>query len=172
MRRRTPLLVILAALVGLPTLASAFDADDVPTVFSIRKSIDENRIDYGIAVDAECHPAGDEPVHAYYRRSNGSTRGLSFLERTVVGTRGQRAQVTEDGGHVSFRVRSLSDRTLVITSRRTPEGCEATVATRVSGEHAVLTDVLAVFDGPRSVDHVELRGRSAGGQLLHENIRP
>lgn len=172
MRRSTSILVFLAVVVGVPTFASAFDADDVPTVFSIRKSTDDNRIDYGIALDAQCRPVGDEPVHAYYRRSTGSTRGLSFIERTVVGTRNQRVSQADNGGRVSFRVRSLSDRSLVITSRQTESGCRATVSTRVSGAPAVLTDVLAVLDGPRSIHHVELRGRSSDGQMLHENIRP
>lgn len=172
MKHTTTVIVLLAAVIGVPALASAFDADDVPTVFSIRKSIDENRIDYGIALDSDCRPVGDEPVRAYYRRSSGSTRGLSFIERTVVGTRNQRVQRTDDGGRVSFRVRSLSDRNLVITTRSTAAGCQATVSTRVSGSPAQLTDVLAVFTSPRSIHHVELRGRTSNGQLLHENIRP
>jgi hypothetical protein len=49
----------------------AFDVDDVETLFSIRKSANRNRVDYGLRLDAACQShrgrAGD-PVLADARR--------------------------------------------------------------------------------------------------------
>ncbi len=172
MRHRTSFILLLALVLAVPALASAFDAHDVPTVFSIRKSTNDNRFDFGIALDERCRPTGDEPVQAYLRRATGSVRQLSFLERTVVGTSGQRVVREEDGGRVSFRIRSLPERTVTISVRPSESGCRATATTRIDGVTAVLTDIYVVLDGPRTVNHVELRGRATGGRSVEEHIRP
>lgn len=172
MRHRTSFPLLLALGLAVPGVASAFDANDVHTVFSIRKSTNDNRFDFGIALDDQCRPAGDEPVQSYMRRASGSTRELSLLERTVVGTGSQRVVRSDTGGRVSFRIRSLPERTVTISTRATDNGCRATATTRIDGVTAVLTDIYVVLDGPRSVDHVELRGRASGGREVEEHIRP
>lgn len=173
---RTRLALVVTAFFGVFAVAaqgSAIEGGGIDTVFAVRKSTNTNQVDYGILLDADCHPRTDEPVVGYFRRGNGTTRELSLIERSLYGVRGQRVTTSEAGGTVDFRLRSVSDRTIRITARRGPNGCSAHAVTRVGGERSMLTDIYVVVDGPRSVDHIEITGRTVSdSRVVREDIRP
>ena len=154
------------------SISHAIDGGGIDTVFTIRKSTNANQVDYGILLDEQCRPRTDAPVVSYFRRESGSIRELSFIERTVYGVGTQRIASTETGGTVDFRLRAVSDRTIRIIVTSGPRGCSARAVTRVGGERSVLTDIYVVLDGPRSVDHVEVTGRTiSGSRTVREEIR-
>lgn len=173
MNRRLAFLLFLVPLLAAPAASSALDGGGIDTVFAVRKSTNENRVDYGIRLDAQCRPRGDEPVFPYFRRSNGSTRDLSFIERTVYGVRGQTVRAEEaGGGRVEFRLRALPDRTIRIVARSVEGRCDAAAITRVDGRPAVLTDVFVVLSNPRRVHHIEVTGRTVtGSETVTEQLQ-
>lgn len=175
MRRTVRAFAVLTAVAALfatvPTYA--IEGGGIDTVFSIRKSTNENAVDYGIMLDAQCHPRTDEPVVGYFRRGTGSTRELSMVERTIYGVRGQRITQTANGGTVDFHLRAVSDRAIRISASRNAAGaCVAHAITRVNGERSLLVDIYVVLTGPRSVDHIEVTGRTiSGSRTVREDIR-
>jgi hypothetical protein len=168
---------LLAAALGFGIVFSgstsqAIDGGGIDTVFAIRKSTNDNQVDYGIMLDAQCHPRTDTPVVGYFRRQTGSIRDLSLVERTVYGVGTQRVASTDTGGTVDFRLRAVSDRTIRIVVTTGARGCVARAITRVNGERSELTDIYVVLAGPRSVDHVEVTGRTiSGSRTVREDIR-
>lgn len=166
-------LLLLASVLAIAAPSSALDGGGIDTVFAVRKNTNENRVDYGIRLDAQCRPRGDEPVTPYFRRGNGSTRELSFLERSVYGIRGQNVRTEETGGgRVEFRLRAIPDRTIRIVTRNVEGRCAAAAITRVDGQPAVLTDIFVVLSNPRRVDYIEVTGRTVNGsQTVTEQLR-
>ena len=172
MTRRLALLVFLVPLLASPAPSMALEGGGIDTVFAVRKNTNENRVDYGVRLDAQCRPRGDEPVVAYFRRTNGTTRQLSFLERTVYGTRSQRVRTEDAGGRVEFRLRALPDRNIRIVTRQANGRCAASAITRVDGQPAVLTDIFVVLANPRRVHHIEVTGRTVSGSAtVREELR-
>lgn len=167
-------LALVAALVVPPTMTSALDGGGIDTVFAIRRSTSRNRVDYGLRLDDACRPRGDEPVVAYHRRlarGPNVTGGIEGLERLAYGVRHQRVTRRDAGGEVAIRLRAF-ERPIEIVAAREGDRCVAHPYTRVAGQRAELTDVFVVLEGPRSVDHVRVTGRTPGGSTVHETIRP
>ncbi|MFO0694662.1 MAG: DUF4833 domain-containing protein [Polyangiales bacterium] len=174
---RAPRLAALLVGIGLawPVLVSAFDGNDVATVFFIRKSENVNRVDYGIVLDAHCRPEGDEPVVAYWRRLTRGpnvTEALGFPARRAYGISSQSVRRDAEGGHVSLRLRALSSRRIVVSVRPMNGGCRAWATTTIAGEAAQIVDIYVVLSGRISVDHIELTGRTPDGRRVVEQLRP
>ncbi len=151
------------------------DADDVPSIFAIRKSTNRNRVDYGIRVDRRCAPTGSEPVTPYWRmleRGDRAVERLRAFERRAYGIGSQRVVRGEEGGAVHVRFRALGDRDVWVRTAMRAARCEATAFTTIAGTPARLEDVYVVLAGPMSVDHVELRGTATGsGEPVSERVR-
>ena len=157
------------------SVATAFDATDVPTVFSIRKSDNDNRVDYGIHLDAQCHAEGDAPVEAYWRSLElgpGVTEHISLLQRRVYGIESQSVRGASDGSDVTIRLRARGLRAIVVHTRLHGAGCKAWATTAIDGVQAVLLDVYVVLAERLRIDHVELTGRTPHGTTVVERIRP
>jgi len=174
MNRRLALLLLLFPFLNVASNSEALDGGGIDTVFAVRKSTNGNRVDYGVRLDAQCRPRGDDPIVPYFRRTNGSTRELSFIERTVYGMRSQHVRTDPaGGGRVEFRLRAIPDRNIRVVTRQANGRCAASAITRVNGQAAVLTDVLVVLTNPRRVHHIEVTGRTVGGgeQTVREDLR-
>src|SRR5262245_39402918 len=94
--RRTALFLVGVGLVGVAGTAVAgegrFGPNDVPTLFVIAKNLDRNEVQYGIRLDKDCIPVGDEPIYAYWRqfeKGPSVTEDLNLLDKTVYGIKGQ-----------------------------------------------------------------------------------
>src|SRR5256885_5089221 len=79
----------------ISTTASAdsrFGPHDVRTIFEIGKNLDRNVVQYGIRLDKDCVPVGDEPIYAYWRqfeKSPDATEDLNFLDKQGYGIKGE-----------------------------------------------------------------------------------
>lgn len=114
----------------------AFDVDDVETLFSIRKSANRNRVDYGLRLDAGCRPLGEAPVVAYWRMLEDGEHvrePLLAREQRAYGVASQDVTATADGGRIALRLRALPDRTVVVNVRRSGGRCVARSITSIGG---------------------------------------
>jgi hypothetical protein len=155
---------------GTPTAS----ANDVGTVFSIRRSLNRNRVDYGVRLDASCRAEGREPVFAYWRmlESGEGVQSLRRIERRAYGIASQEVRHDPRGSVIELRLRALPDRPIVVHTRMGSGQCETEALTPIAGVEAVLRDIYVVLAGGIRVDRVEIRGeRRGGGGAVAEAIR-
>ena len=181
MRWRLPLRASLLALVAGAVLASPREApagptaQDVPSVFHIAKSENRNQVHYGIRLDADCNPAGREPVYGYWRmleRGPGATEPLLSREVGAYGFAEQRVvRRGTGGGQVILRLKALPSRVIVIATARREGRCEAAASTVIGGAPASLDSVFAQLRWPFGVAYLELAGRAlADGRGVRERV--
>jgi len=181
-KRRAAAAGIMAALVGISrtVLASepTFGPHDVVTLFSITKSDDRNRVDYAMRLDANCAPAGEDPVFPYWREFERAppvrTKTMGAFSKIGYGISAQwTLRRTPRGADHAIRLRQV-ERVLFITTTKGADGhCAALVRTKIAGvEYAELRAIYVKLSGPLSVAYVDIRGRNlATGRTLEERIR-
>jgi len=179
---------LVVASFGLAVLATAGDAratpvsfgpNDVPTVFFINKSDDHNRVDYGIRLDSNCAPIGDDAVFPYWREFEHAppvvTHPLGIFEYVPYGFSEQRlVHRNMQGGDDLIRLKQLA-RPILIRARKGADGrCTATAYARIGGvEGAELVSVYAKLAGPMSVDYIDIHGKNPQtGADITERVRP
>jgi len=158
----------------------AFGPHDVPTVFFVSKSDDDNRVDYGVRLDPQCHPASTSPMAVYWREfENGSagrvTHGLNLLEVPAYDAADQRivARADSGGATLALTIRALRTREITIrTWRRAPpeRGCAARASMRIAGVEAILDHVHLTLAGPGAVRYADVNGHTAAGRTVTERI--
>jgi hypothetical protein len=166
-----------ASLVVAPTADAdpRFGPNDVRTLFEIGKSDDRNVVQYGIRLDKECMPVGDEPIYVYWRQFEKGpdvTEDLNLLDKTVYGIKGE--WVTKraaDGSKVLMTLRS-TDRPIAIVVKRSDNGkCVGDAIASINGQPAHLERVFVHIAGFLKVDWIEIRGRSvANGSAVVERV--
>lgn len=142
-----------------------FGPYDIPTVFFISKSDDANRVDYGLRLDENCNPVGDEPVFPYWREFENSppvrVHGLKFYEYAAYGVAEQRS-LRRAGNvlEIAVRLKPLP-RELIVALEKQPDGkCKATVRTTIS--EIVGAELLSAYVKLKrawSVEYVEVHGK-------------
>jgi hypothetical protein len=156
----------------------SFGPNDVPTVFFISKSDDQNRVDYGMRLDGRCAPVNDDAVFPYWREFEKAppvrTHGLGMFEYVAYGMAEQRT-VRRDtsGGEQRMRLKQL-DRKITVTTRRGEGGRCASVAHATIGgvSGAILNSVYVKLGGPLSVDYIDVHGTNPdSGAAVTERIR-
>lgn len=173
---------VALALVCVPrtVLASdpSFGPHDVETLFSIAKSDDRNRVDYGMRLDANCAPAGQDPVFPYWREFERSppvrTKPMGAFSKMGYGISTQQTlRRTPTGGEHAIRLKQV-DRFLFITTTKGADGrCSALVRTKIAGvEYAELRSIYVKLSGILSVAYIDIKGRNlATGQPVEERLR-
>jgi hypothetical protein len=156
--------------------APMLDGDDIEALFSIRKSQNRNRVDYGLRIGPDCAPTGDEPVVPYWRMLEDGprvTERLAPRERRAYGLAAQTIEQTSNSASIRLRLRALGGRQLRVVVRRDPSGCTAHATVPIAGVPSVITDIFVVLRTAVSIDHVELRGRSLrDGTPTFERLEP
>jgi hypothetical protein len=173
-------LLSVAGVAGLGPDARAegrFGPYDVRTLFVIGKNLDKNEVQYGIRLDKDCVPIGDEPVYAYWRvyeKNPEMTEDLNILDRTAYGIKDQRVeQRAASGSKLMMRLRATSDRSIAIYVRKDGDKCAADAMSYLSGTSAFLQRVHVQLTGPLSIDYIELRGlRADNRQPIVERTKP
>lgn len=149
-----------------------FGPNDVPTVFAIGKSDDNNQVQYALRLTRDCHPVGREPVFGYWREYDQDERlePMSWLDSFGYGIGAQ--AVTADA--VRMTIKTAPERPIEIeVSQRADGTCAAVPYTRIHGQRARLALVYLRLNGPLSVSWVELRGTALdGGEPVVERITP
>jgi hypothetical protein len=169
----------VVALGSLPGRGRAADArrlgQPLDSVFYIAKSENRNQVHYAVRVDARCVPRGEQPVYGYWRNyEQGPTARspLLSIEEPAYGLAApQQRQRTAHGGSVRFALRAFPERTIVVDTFATPDGCRALAATRVHGEVAQLRSIYVqlglLFAVERVLVHAE---RLSDGAQLVERV--
>lgn len=155
---------------ALATEPVRFGPYDVKTVFAIGKSDDHNQVQYALKLDAECRPAGAEPVFGYWREYDNHERLLpmSWLDQMGYGIGRQQVK----GQRVSMSIKTAANRDIDIVATKNADGtCHADPYTNIGGRRARLRLIFLQLSGPFSVDWVELRGTDPEtGEALTERV--
>src|SRR4051812_47225394 len=111
------MVVGFAMVLPAPSAAHAegrFGDHDVRTMFVIGKNTDKNEVQFGIRLDADCLPIGDEPIYNYWRQYEKGpevTEDLNFLDKTGYGIKRQKVEErSAAGSKVVMQLRATSDR--------------------------------------------------------------
>jgi hypothetical protein len=165
-------------LVAVPANADEvrFGAHDVATVFFISKSDDNNRVDYGIRLDADCIPVGNSAVFGYWREFEHAPpvriTSWSFLDKIPYGFSDQGlVSRTPTGADYFVRLKQF-DRTIAIATKKEADGtCSATPRAKIGGAVAQLVFVYAKLAGPFSVSYIDIHGKDfATGAAILERV--
>jgi hypothetical protein len=173
----------LGALVGVAVLAPVAHAEgrfgqfDVRTLFAIGKNTDRNEVQYGVRLDKDCVPQGEEPIYAYWRQYEKGpevTEDLNWLDKTGYGIKDQRVeQRSPAGSKVVMRLRATSDRNIGVYVKKEGDKCVAEPISYISGTSARLQKIHVQLSGPISIDWIEIRGlRSDNHQPIVERTKP
>jgi hypothetical protein len=172
---------ILAVIVGGGALGLGvaaplrFGPRDITSVFSISKSENKNEVVYGIHLDAQCAPAGDSPVFAYWRMNEKGPAVIEPLLSREEGAYGiERQRVisrADDGGRIEVALRALASRPIVVETKRGDSGrCDAWATLTISGESAYLYNIYVKL-GIARVEYLLLSGWALDRQrVLHEQV--
>ena len=170
---------LLAVTLSLwPSVARSDAPARDPLLFSITKTENRNYVQFAVRVDARCVPEGAAPVHEWWRmleHGPEATEPLLSQEQPAYGIASQQVTtVRDDGGEVRIALRALSDRSLVVETRRAPSGaCEAFARTSIGGADARLYNVHAVLAWPFGVSKLLISGwEMASGRVVREDRRP
>ncbi|APR79274.1 Hypothetical protein A7982_04621 [Minicystis rosea] len=171
------MVVGFAALAPTAHAEGRFGPHDIRTMFVIGKNLDRNEVQYGIRLDKDCVPIGDEPVYAYWRQYEKGpevTEDLNFLDRTGYGIKDQKVeQRAATGSKVMMRLRATSDRSIGIYIRKEGEKCVADPMTYIAGTAAQLQRIHVQLSGPLSIQYIDIRGlRADNKQPINERAKP
>jgi hypothetical protein len=167
----------LAALVGTQAHADepAFGPNDIVTVFFFNKSDDKNRVDYGLRLDANCAPVGDEPLFPYWRELEHAppekTHALKFIEYAAYGVADQKMLKRPGLTEIAVRLRALDRPITVVVDKDEAGKCRAVAWSKISGvEKAQLSSAYIKLSHGWSVAYVEVHGKDpkAGKDLLEK----
>jgi hypothetical protein len=169
--RKLSLSVAGAALTvaALPSVAHAdptFGANDIRTLFAIKKSENKNEVHYGIRLDASCVPVGDEPIYAYWRdyeKGPNVYNDLTMFEKSAYGIKGQWIKKrSAEESKVLMSLKATPDRGILVTVSKKDGKCVAESLATINKEPALLEQVFVHIAGFLSVDWIELRGKVLG----------
>lgn len=173
-------LAIFAGAVALGPDASAegrFGAHDIQTLFGIGKNTDRNEVQFGIRLDKDCSPIGDEPIYAYWRQYEKGpdvTEDLNMLDKTGYGIKSQKVEKrTPTGGKVAMVLKATPERGIGVFVHKDGDKCVAEPLAFISGVTAKLEKIHVQLKGFLSVDYIEIRGRRVDDkQPIVERARP
>jgi hypothetical protein len=139
-----------------------FGPNDIRTLFVIGKNIDRNEVHYGIRLDKDCVPVGNEPLYAYWRqveRGPNITEDLNFLDRTVYGIKEQKiVKRSPDESKILMTLKATSDRMVAVITHRRDGKCVAESIATINGKPARVERVFVHVPGFMRVDWIEIRG--------------
>lgn len=152
--------------------AMTFGANDIVTAFYFDKSDDKNRIDYGVRLDANCKPVGDEPVVPYWREFETSagknTATMKFFEYPAYGVAEQKIK----GNEIKATMKAVPREIVITTSKGEDGKCKAVSKTDVAKARVEFKSAYIKLKSGWSVDYVELRGVDAAGKGVTEKLTP
>ncbi|MEQ8454828.1 MAG: DUF4833 domain-containing protein [Sandaracinaceae bacterium] len=174
----TLLFVLLSGLAFVATAHAtpSFGSHDVRTVFHIAKSDDRNRVDYGVHLNAQCQPVGEEPVYAYWHRFEpGHPRfgDLGFMDSRVYGITSQAVRTRSDNGTwVEMHLAAFPEMRILVLIQRHEGQCVARAQIPVRNRPAFVDRVFVQLR-PLGVEYVRFRGIDVQtGQPVSERRRP
>jgi len=180
MRLRPALAVVALTTLTSSALASEphFGAHDIETLFFIAKSDDRNRVDYGMRLDENCAPYGEEPVFPYWREFEPPppvrTKLMGAFSKMGYGISTQHVvRRARSGGEASIKLKQVGRVIFITTSRAANGRCSALVRTKIANvPYAELVSIFVKLSGPLSVSYIDIKGRDlATAKLLAERLK-
>jgi hypothetical protein len=154
-----------------------FGAHDIQTLFVIGKNTDKNEVQFGIHLDKDCSPLGDEPIYAYWRQYEKGpevTEDLNFLDKTGYGIKSQKVEKrTPTGGKVNLVLKATPERGIGIFVHKEGSSCVAEPLAFISGVTARLERIHVQLKSFLSIDYIEIRGKRVDDkQAIVERAKP
>ena len=120
---------------------------DVPTVFSIRRSVNRNRVDYGVRADAACRAEGAEPVFPYWRmlETNAGLERLLLREERPYGIASQTVRAGSGSRVVDVQLHAVRDRSVTVQLEQRGGRCSGHGTMRIAGEEARVSDIFVAM---------------------------
>jgi hypothetical protein len=119
------LITFFLSYIFLFSLSPPLLANESSSVFYISKSDNQNQVHYGIHLNADCSPKGNNPVYPYWKLANGKTEDLLDLEKPAFDLASQ----SVSGNVVTLEINGLKnsgiDRPIILkTSRSNNNQCQ------------------------------------------------
>jgi Domain of unknown function (DUF4833) len=155
----------------------AFGPTDVPTLFYIAKSNNRDRVDYGIRLDASCHPVASDATFPYWRdleKEPVSVHTMGMFAKMAYGFAAQKTEHQSDGAIVQRLLLKQVNRPIWVTTLKAEDGrCKAKAWTKIGTvDRAELVSIYVKLSGALSVDYVDVKGRNPStGELITEHIK-
>ncbi|MFO0675348.1 MAG: DUF4833 domain-containing protein [Polyangiaceae bacterium] len=157
-----------------PEAGTALPRRDLPSVFFVSKNENKNEVHYGLHLDAKCRPVGKAPLFAYWRmkeKGPAVTEPLLTRELAGYGLGAQRVESREDASLVTFTVRALPERPILLEVKEIDGTCSATPWIVIGEGTAHLANIHVNVSWPFGIGSVVLRGTKKGdGTNVSETI--
>ena len=172
---RVPAIILFSMVTFFSFAAQADDYNpflpgDIRVLFVVKKNTNRNEVGYGIHLDKQCQPVGEEPIFAYWRqfeRSPTAIDELTFLDKTVYGIKSQKIlNRTPEESKVLMTIKAASDRGIAIITKMSEGKCVAKTIAFINGTPGNLESVFVHVPGFMSVDWIELRGTVDGKEAI------
>ncbi|MGK7886846.1 MAG: DUF4833 domain-containing protein [Crocosphaera sp.] len=124
------------------SISSPSLANDLKSVFNISKTDNGNQVHYGIRLNQDCLPQGNNPVYVYWKLENNTTEGLLDLEKPAFGIASQ----SVSGNQVSLEINGLKNRgisrPITIKTFASPSGdCQGQAWIKIQQNQAQLSKI-------------------------------
>ncbi len=157
----------ILSLTNLIFLTSALPSrgDDISSVFYISKNDNGNQIHYGIRLNQNCLPEGNNPVYVYWVRENGTTGNLLSVEEPAYGLSSQ----SVSGENVEVILRFFQNRGIQkpITfkmDKLNNGNCQARAFTRINDSQKQLSNIRIAL---KDIFRNPLTGSTIGGTVVN-----
>ena len=160
----------VALLLGVACVATAAPPD---SAFHIDRNKNRHQVHYGIQVDKDCRPVGEQPVYNYWlRREEEPPRRepVRFFQQAAYGFQKQKI---EDDGRIELRLRALPDRQLVVRVAAVGGVCKVETFATIDGKSSYLDKVFVFAEEGiflPTVRYIELWGHNNDGHAVYEKI--
>jgi hypothetical protein len=168
-----PASATILALATVLVAATGALAATPDSVFHVDRNKNRNQVHYGVRVDENCRPVGDEPVFNYWLRREKDPPAVEPLRFYQQAGYGFEKQKVEDDYRIEVRLRALPERQLVIRLASVNRRCKAETFMTISGKQAYLEKVFVFADEGfvlPTIRYIELFGHSNDGKSVYEKI--
>jgi hypothetical protein len=149
-------------------------ARSAQSVFFIARSENRNQVHYGIRLDGDCRPRGQQPVYVYWRMFEKGEREVEPLlgvEEPIYGLADeQQVESTPEGWRVRIILRAFANRPIDLAVTRENGVCTVQASTKVVGAVARLDHVFVQNAWPFGIDHLLINGVGADGRAVREKV--
>lgn len=154
-------------------LAPALSAEvKKKSLFHIKRNKNRNQVHYGIKYDAaQCKPAGDEPVYAYWldlEVGPNVVNPIGSFEKIAYGIKSQKM----NGEALDLRLKALPEKALKVKFEKSGSACNVNAYTQISGNDAQMKEIYVFAEEgiiKPTVKYVDIFGK-AGSKFIKERI--
>ena len=157
--------------IAMPAAAPAQRAD-TRSVFFIERNKNRNEVHYGIHVDEECAPKGEEPLYNYWLRLEDGPdvkEPVKIFQQPAYGFKSQQVE----GNRIAVVLRALPDRPLTVETRRDGATCAAVASIEIGGARRRFEKAFVYAEEGwllPDVKYIDLFGTDDAGEPVTERL--